>query len=117
MRDQPTIPRPNQSLYNSLAWKRLRLATRRRDRFRCVVCGANVAAPGTARSDHIISVQQRPDLALVASNVRTLCVEHDNQAHREKGHGRAQRDARFVIRGADGSGMPLDPNHPWHNGR
>ena len=108
--------RSNQSLYDSLAWKRLRLATRRRDRFKCVVCGADVSASGAARSDHIISVDERPDLALVASNIRTLCVEHDNQAHREKGHGKA-RDARFVIRGSDASGMPLDPAHPWHNGR
>lgn len=109
--------RSNRTLYDSLAWKRLRLATRRRDRFRCVVCGADVSAPGTARSDHIISVAERPDLALVASNIRTLCVEHDNQAHREKGHGGKVRDARFVIRGADAAGMPLDPGHPWHRGR
>ena len=108
--------RSNQSLYDSLAWKRLRLATRRRDHFKCVVCGADVSASGAARSDHIISVDERPDLALVASNIRTLCVEHDNQAHREKGHGKA-RDARFVIRGSNASDMPLDPAHPWHNGR
>jgi len=108
--------RSNQTLYGSLAWKRLRLATRRRDRFRCVVCGADVSALGAARSDHIISVYERPDLALVASNIRTLCVEHDNQAHREKGHGKA-RDARFVNRGADASGMPRDPAHPWYKGR
>jgi len=108
--------RSNQTLYDSLAWKQLRLATRRRDRFRCVVCGVDVSAPGAARSDHIVSVAERPDLALVASNIRTLCVEHDNQAHREKGHGKA-RDVRFVIRGADASGMPLDPAHPWRNGR
>ena len=108
--------RSNQSLYDSLAWKLLRLATRRRDRFRCVVCGADVSASGAARSDHIVSVDERPDLALVASNIRTLCVEHDNQAHREKGHGK-ERDARFVVRDVDASGMPLDPAHPWRNGR
>lgn len=108
---------PTHPLYGTLAWKRLRLATRKRDHFRCVVCGADVSAPGAARSDHIVSVKLRPDLALVASNIRTLCVLHDNQAHREKGSGKGMRDARFIVRGADRNGMPLDPSHPWNLNR
>jgi len=70
-----------------------------------------------ARVDHIKARRTHPHLALVLSNVRTLCPEHDNQAHREKGNSRMGRDARFVVRECAVDGMPLDPGHPWRLGR
>jgi len=100
-------------LYGGAAWKRLRLEALERDGHRCAVCGVDVSAPGAAVVDHIESVKARPDLALALGNLRTLCREHDNQAHREKGSG-GERDARFTIKGCDENGYSLDPNHPWH---
>lgn len=109
---------PNQNLYDSVEWKALRVATRRRDGYRCVVCGADVSAPGTARSDHILAVSAHPHLALDPTNVRTLCVRCDNQGHREKARGLKQRDERFTPSGSvDAKGWPTDKRHPWHNGR
>lgn len=103
--------------YDTPEWKVLRRLALTRDRHRCTVCRCDVRGKGRARVDHIHGIHTRPDLALVLSNLRTLCPEHDNQAHREKPKGNGQRDARFVIRGADASGMPIDPGHPWLNGR
>jgi hypothetical protein len=81
-----------------------------------------VHGKGQARVDHIQAASARPDLFFDLANLRTLCPTHDNQAHREKGGDpnasrQGKRDARFVIRGADASGMPIDPAHPWLNGR
>jgi 5-methylcytosine-specific restriction protein A len=105
-----------QHFYQRPPWRQLRAAALRRDGYRCVVCGCDVSGPGMARVDHIQARETHPHLALVLSNTRVLCPEHDNQAHREKGHRKA-RDARFVVRDCDASGMPLDPNHSWNRGR
>jgi 5-methylcytosine-specific restriction endonuclease McrA len=101
--------------YLSAPWRALRLQALQRDRFRCVVCGCSVAAPGSARVDHILPRLQHPELALSLSNLRTLCSAHDNQAHREKGRAAAAgRVERFVVSGCTSDGMPLDTNHPWN---
>lgn len=120
MRNPHRSPRPRRAngFYDSPEWKHIRRLVLIRDGYRCTVCGRDVRGKGKARVDHIISMHERPDLALVMSNLRTLDAEHDNQAHREKPKGKgAGRDARFTIRGADASGMPIDPGHPWLNGR
>lgn len=113
-------PRRAGGFYDSPEWKALRRLALIRDGYRCTVCRCDVRGKGKARVDHIHSIHARPDLALVLSNLRTLCTLHDAQAHREKGgvprHGKA-RDARFVIRGCAPDGTPLDPAHPWLNGR
>jgi 5-methylcytosine-specific restriction enzyme A len=103
---QKLPPHPNQKFYDSPRWKRLRLACRRRDHFRCVVCGASVARPGQARSDHIKSIATHPHLALDPKNVRTLCVVCDGRSHREKGRRLgAPREERFA--GCDAEGWPF----------
>jgi len=103
----------------SKEWRALRLLALRRDGWCCVKCGAYVGGKGQARIDHILPRSTHPHLALVLSNTRTLCASCDNQSHREKGQRGppGTRQERIDIRGADRTGMPLDPNHPWHNGR
>ena len=67
-----------------------------------------------ARVDHIKPVRTHPDLALSLDNLRSLCANHDNQGHREKGRKFAvARDENFVIGGCDARGVPLDPGHHW----
>ena len=110
-------PRRANGFYDSPEWKALRRLALIRDGYRCTICGCDVRGKGDARVDHILSIQARPDLALVLSNCRTLCPMHDNQAHREKPKGNGQRDARFTIKGCTVDGMPIDHAHPWLNGR
>lgn len=95
--------------YLSRKWKELRLACLRRDGYRCVICHISVAGKGEARVDHILPRKTHPHLALDLGNVRVLCVLHDQQSHREKGTGAAERDERFVIRGCDADGWPVGP--------
>ena len=99
--------------YTSPEWRALRLQALRRDGWRCVICRCSVAGKGQARIDHIKSYRTHPELALMLSNLRTLCPAHDNQSHREKGSRARQRRERFVIGGCDASGVPADPMHPW----
>lgn len=111
-------PRRANGFYDSPEWKALRRLAMIRDGYRCTVCRCDVHGKGKARVDHIHSIHARPDLALVLSNLRVLCVLHDAQAHREKGGApnasrQGKRDVRFVIRGCDAQGRPLDPSHPW----
>jgi len=100
--------------YNSPQWLTLRRACLKRDHYRCVVCNISVAGKGQARVDHIKPRKQSPELALDLANLRTLCPLHDNQSHREKGARSPIRDERFVVRGCDAEGWPLDQRHPWH---
>ena len=101
-------PRRANGFYDTPQWKALRRLALQRDGYRCTICRCDVRGKGKARVDHIHSIHARPDLALMLSNVRTLCPEHDNQAHREKPKGQgAQRDARFTIKGCDIDGWPL----------
>lgn len=99
--------------YATPGWKAARRAALRRDGYRCTVCGVPIAGRGQARVDHIQSVRTRPDLALTLANLRSLCVLHDNQAHREKWQGKgAKRDSRFS--GCDVEGKPFDAGSHWY---
>src|SRR5437764_15161038 len=99
------------SYYHSRHWKELRARALARDGYRCVVPGCDRAAD---RVDHIVARKDGGADAL--SNLRSLCAEHDNQAHREKGRrGSGPREARFEVRGCDADGRPIDPNHWWNN--
>lgn len=100
---------PGDPFYHKPEWRSLRKQALIRDRYRCVVCGRDVSGKGESRVDHKLSRKTHPHLALSLANLRTLCADHDNQGHREKATGATQRDERFVIRGADAQGWPLDP--------
>lgn len=109
-------PKTVNPFYVSPPWRHIRRVALHRDGYRCTICGKDVSGPGEARVDHIQAIETHPHLALVLSNLRTLCTYHDSQAHRERRHG-GPRQATFVIKGSNVDGMPIDPAHPWLNGR
>lgn len=98
--------------YLSRDWRAFRLTILQRDGYRCVKCGVDVSGKGQARVDHIKRLSDGGAF-LDPANCRSLCTACDAMSHREKGSGATRRDERIVIRGADASGMPLDPAHPW----
>jgi 5-methylcytosine-specific restriction endonuclease McrA len=95
------------NLYVSAEWRRFRAMILARDGYRCVICGINVAGPGQARVDHIKRVNDG-GAVFDPANVRTLCVLHEQQSHREKGTGAPYRQERFQLVGCDVSGMPFN---------
>jgi 5-methylcytosine-specific restriction endonuclease McrA len=92
--------------YSSPEWLAVRRQALIRDRYCCTVCQRDVHKKGESRVDHIKPKREFPHLALVLSNLRTLCKSCDNKRHAEKG-GRP-------VYGIASDGTPLDPNHPWN---
>jgi hypothetical protein len=99
--------KPKQTLgfYLSPAWRTVRRAALIRDGYRCTVCGCSVAGKGMARVDHIKPIRTYPHLALSLANLRSLCPNHDNKRHFEKGRSKGA--------GCDVNGVPFDPGHHW----
>lgn len=97
----------NDEFYTSMAWRKMRAQIRKRDRYKCHICGADVRGPGKSRVDHIQTVKDRPDLRLSPSNLRTLCVPCDNARHAEK-----NRNVDFTR--TNESGLPVDPDDPFY---
>lgn len=106
------------NFYSSLEWLKVRAQVLKRDNYRCVRCGADVRGKGKARVDHIKERKKFPALALVLSNLRTLCITCDGRRHRDKG--RAALEARGVRinrpeRQATGpDGLPVDDNSDFY---
>jgi len=94
--------------YGSREWKQARAKARARAHWRCIWCGADVRGYGQSRVDHVIPLDQRPDLALVQSNLRVLCCACDAMRHSEKG---TNVDP---FRGCDADGVPISSAHPWN---
>jgi len=65
-----TYKRAGASIYKTPRWKALRFEAKRRDRFKCVTCGA----AGDLEVDHIKPLRSHPDLAFELTNLQTLCV-------------------------------------------
>ena len=75
---------PGDPFYATAEWRALRSKALKRDRYTCQMCTADLRKLGSSRVDHIKSRRQRPDLSLVLSNLRSLCVACDNRQSREK---------------------------------
>lgn len=71
--------------YLSRAWRRKRLEILERDHYECVMCRAEGKATTNADAileiDHIKELDECPDLALVDSNLQTLCKDCHNRKH------------------------------------
>ena len=91
--------------YHSAAWKRVRALAMQRDNGMCQDCMDRLRAgygikPNRAQMvHHIIPLEERPDLALDLSNLRSLCNECHNRQHPEKGRDRRQAQAKAVPAG------------------
>ena len=92
--------------YRSQFWRELRGKALQRDRYTCTVPGCRARAK---RVDHI---ETRPRVPYpttfdVLGNLRSLCSVHDNQV--KEGPSGARAQSRFIVRGCDADGWPLDP--------
>ena len=72
------------AFYNLNAWKLARAAAKRRDGYRCTVCGRIGVLLDV---DHILGWRQRPDLAFELDNLRTVC----RRCHNRRTHGKPKR--------------------------
>jgi 5-methylcytosine-specific restriction protein A len=108
MPQRPPIHRPPGMLSREESLRRMRAAADKkrpsmaergydRDWFmlRAAILRANrVCSCGEASRvvDHVISIRERPDLRLIASNCRAMCKRcHDQRTARDQGFGRGSR--------------------------
>ena len=84
MRGSPSM----YEFYKSRAWKRKRAAILRRDGYLCRDCRRYGRYTPATTVHHIQHYEDRPDLALVDSNLISLCARCHNERHPEKGGSR-----------------------------
>lgn len=99
---------PGDPFYSSSKWRALRALALRRDDFTCTVPGCG--RPATI-VDHII--RRRDGGGNTLTNLRSLCVTHDNQI-KERPKGYRSNKGELSLKGVDANGRPLDPKHPWN---
>ena len=98
--------------YDSPFWKALKAQALKRDRYRCTVPGCQE----TQRTSRLTVDHEQPRPRGVTvptpqdvlSNLRTLCKAHDNGVM-QRADGTRRNDGKFVVRGCDVDGWPLDP--------
>lgn len=71
--------------YNSYAWKIKRKAILRRDGYLCQNCKRYGRLREAMTVHHIKHLEEFPELALVDSNLVSLCAKCHNKEHPEKG--------------------------------
>lgn len=75
------MSRNHEQIKNDPRWKRARADCLARDDHACVVCGATE----DLQADHIIELDQAPELAFDLDNLQTLCQPHHTEKGRNKG--------------------------------
>jgi 5-methylcytosine-specific restriction enzyme A len=97
---------PSDPFYRSPRWRSLREQRLRIDNQTCTVRGCGEPASVV---DHVIA--RRNGGADLLHNLRSLCARHDKQV-KELPNGKRRNNG--VFKGADASGMPTDPSHPFN---
>ena len=92
--------------YNTSAWKKLRKMHMRYEPL-CRSCMAMGRIVEGEVVDHIVMVQERPDLAFEISNLQTLCSTCHSAA-------KQREEKRGQVIGSAMDGTPLDPDHHWN---
>lgn len=80
-----------EGFYLSGAWKRKRKAILKRDGYVCRKCKRYGRRREATTVHHIKHLDEYPELALVPSNLISLCSDCHNKAHPEK----AKRGAKY----------------------
>ena len=86
-------PAQKKKFYRSKHWELLRQEALKRDNWECQACKRegkvfvdSVKEEGKKKEvrlnvHHIEEIEHRPDLALVLSNLETICIDHHNRLH------------------------------------
>ncbi len=89
----------NKGFYSNAKWRKTRLKVLARDHYECVMCNAEgrltINQKQSLEVDHILELENRPDLAYELSNLRTLCKFHHNKRHGRFEHNPNNRKNKF----------------------
>jgi 5-methylcytosine-specific restriction endonuclease McrA len=100
-----TMAKKEKRIYESARWRKLRHLKLRESPL-CALCPSEARRPATD-VDHILPVQEHPELAWNWDNLQSLCHEcHSRKTCADMAGG--------LMPGCDKSGMPLDARHWWY---
>ncbi|PCF72839.1 HNH endonuclease [Staphylococcus delphini] len=75
----------NRKFYMRARWRKVRQQVLERDHFECLHCKAEgkltINQHQSLEVDHILELNDRPDLAYDIDNLQTLCKYHHNKKH------------------------------------
>ena len=91
-----------EDFYVSPQWRKKRELILRRDGYRCQECRRYGRITQANTVHHIKHLEDRPDLALVSSNLVSLCRACHAKAHPEKGGARPGSGGEQMSRDAPG---------------
>jgi 5-methylcytosine-specific restriction protein A len=95
-------------------WRRLRLA-KLQEQPLCEVCLMRGRVTPANTVDHIVSINAGGDAFPTLDGLMSMCVACHNSKTRRTDQPYAKGDG-IAYKGADASGMPIDPNHPFFGG-
>lgn len=75
----------SEEFYRSKKWKIKRTAILRRDGYQCQICKRYGRRVDAVTVHHIKHIEEAPELAMVDSNLISLCAKCHNKFHPEKG--------------------------------
>jgi hypothetical protein len=106
--------RARQKFYASAAWRKMR-AWHLAQHPLCVRCQEEDGKLEPATEvDHRIPLAQRPDLALTADNLQSMCTPCHSAKTLAETTGRPVTRNRAKIWGTNADGTPKDPEHAWN---
>ena len=94
----PDILKPGGEIrfYNSVEWRATRREVLKRDRHECQMCKREGLYKRADCVHHVIHLKDRPDLALMISNLISLCNSCHDKEHPEKfGHEKQFQNAEW----------------------
>jgi 5-methylcytosine-specific restriction endonuclease McrA len=106
-----------QHLYDSPRWRAASKAFRSRpENALCIDCKARGLIVASAHTDHIVPHHGDLKLFWDPANWAPRCTGcHSSKTRADEVEARTGK--RPLRRGCDASGFPLDPRHPWQQGR
>ena len=100
--DKPTLK--EQGFYHTTAWRSLRVVALQRDHYLCQNCLRQNRFTTATEVHHLEPIEEHPELALVLSNLESLCWDCHEQTKDHGKHIVSIPSGVKVIKITDGSG-------------
>ena len=98
--------------YGTARWQKVRAAKLREEPL-CELCLKIARIEPATVVDHLVAISKGGDPFPPLYALMALC----ERCHNTKTRVVEQLGRKFLVRGCDVNGMPLDPDHPWNRER
>lgn len=99
-------PRKGTRVYDTAAWKKLRVVALQRDNYLCRDCLLEGRITLATEVHHEETVESRPDMSLDIGNLRSLCRDCHEATKERKGAAKTPDGVRIIRITGGGGGTP-----------